>query len=185
MGANTLLKYLGEKGQQTPFQAAAVVSPPFDLARVAGCFPIWQRPYLCPTFLERFTPESNRSCPANGNGLDVQRIANAKTMRDFDDAFTAPLHGFRDADDYYEQNSCGQFLPGIRVPTLVIRAMDDPFFASDIPHAKLAQNEFLFPGLVAHGGHVAFAEGVWPDRFSYWAERQAARFLAAFLPERK
>ncbi len=182
LGANTLLKYLGERGQHTPFQAAAVVSPPFDLARVARAFQYGSGRIYAPRFLKDLRQKALDHAQLNGNGVDAQRVADAKTMRDFDDAFTAPLHGFHDADDYYKKNSCGQFLPGIRVPTLVIRAMDDPFFASDIPHAMLAQNEYLNPALVAHGGHVGFAEGVWPDRFHYWAERQAARFLAAFLP---
>jgi predicted alpha/beta-fold hydrolase len=136
-----------------------------------------------PRFLKDLRKKALDHARLNGNGVDVGRIANLQTMREFDNLFTAPMHGFRDADDYYKKNSCGQFLPGIRVPTLVIRAMDDPFFASDIPHTALVQNEFLFPGLVAHGGHVAFAEGIWPDRFRYWAERQAARFLAANLLE--
>jgi predicted alpha/beta-fold hydrolase len=111
----------------------------------------------------------------------MNRILNVSNMRDFDDAFTAPLHGFRDAEEYYEQNSSRYYVEGIRVPTLVMRAMDDPFFANDIPHAKLAANEHVLPALTAHGGHVAFAEGNHPRRFRYWAERQAARFLAGRL----
>ena len=117
----------------------------------------------------------------NGNTIDVQRILNAKSMREFDDAFTAPMHGFRDAAEYYALNSSGQFVQNIRVDTLVIRAMDDPFFASDIPHAALAGNAHIIPALTPYGGHVGFAEGIHPRKFSYWAERQAARFLAGQL----
>jgi uncharacterized protein len=181
LGANTLLKYLGEQGSETPIRAAAAVSPPFDLARVAQSFQSGSGRIYAPRFLKDLRRKALNHTRLNGHGLDVQRIFEAKTMRDFDNAFTAPLHGFRDADDYYTKNSCGQFLPAIRVPTLVIRAMDDPFFAGDIPHAMLAQNEYLITGLTPHGGHVGFTEGLWPDRFRYWAERQAARFLAAYL----
>jgi hypothetical protein len=119
----------------------------------------------------------------NGNEIDLQRILSVKSIREFDDAFTAPLHGYRDAAEYYALNSCGRFVQDIRVSTLVMRAMDDPFFASDIPHAALAGNEHIFPALTPYGGHVAFAEGTHPRRFRYWAERQAARFLAAHLHE--
>ena len=181
LGANTMLKYLGEQGEDTPIQAAAAVSPPFDLAHIARTFHLGSgRPYAA-RFMKSLRHKALNHAHFNGSGIDIQRVIDAKTMAEFDDAVTAPLHGFRDADDYYTRNSSGQFLPAIRVPTLVVRAMDDPFFGSDIPHMALAANEKLLPVLVPHGGHVAFAEGLWPRRFRYWAERQAARFLAQFL----
>ena len=95
----------------------------------------------------------------NGNAIDVHRVLKVKSMRDFDDAFTAPLHGYRDAAEYYAQNSCLHYLAGIRVHTLVMRAMDDPFFANDIPHAVWRPTNTILPALTPYGGHVAFAEG--------------------------
>jgi predicted alpha/beta-fold hydrolase len=181
LGANTLLKYLGEQGEELPIQAAAAVSPPFDLARIARTFHLGSgRPYAA-RFMKSLRHKALSHAQSNGSNIDIHRVLNAKTMVDFDDAVTAPLHGFHDAQDYYTRNSSAKFLPAIRVPTLVVRAMDDPFFGSDIPHMALAANENLLPVLVPHGGHVAFAEGLWPRRFHYWAERQAARFLAQFL----
>lgn len=183
LGGNMLLKYLGERGENTPIQAAAAVSPPFDLGRIARTFHVGSgRPYAS-SFMKSLRNKALIHAQMNGSKIDVQGVLAAKTMADFDDAVTAPLHGFRDADDYYARSSSGQFLSGIRVPTLVIRAIDDPFFGSDIPHMALAANENLLPLLVPHGGHVAFAEGWWPRRFRYWAERQAARFLAKFLDD--
>lgn len=183
LGANTLLKYLGERGEDTSIQAAAAVSPPFDLARIARTFHLGSgRPYA-PRFMKSLREKALNHAELNGSQIDIQRVMTAKTMVDFDDAVTAPLHGFQDADDYYSRNSSGKFLPDIRVPTLVIRAIDDPFFGSDIPHMALAANESILPILVPHGGHVAFAEGIWPRRFSYWAERQASRFLALHLQD--
>jgi predicted alpha/beta-fold hydrolase len=181
LGANMLLKYLGEQGANTPIQAAAAVSPPFDLGRIARTFHLGSgRPYAA-RFMKSLRAKALNHAHLNGSNIDIRRVINAKTMADFDDAVTAPLHGFRDADDYYARNSSGPFLPGIRVPTLIIRALDDPFFGSDVPHMALAANDKLLPLLEPHGGHVAFAEGLWPRRFRYWAERQAARFLAQFL----
>ncbi len=181
LGGNTMLKYLGEQGDDTPIQAAAAVSPPFDLAQIARTFHLGSgRPYAT-RFMKSLRQKALNHAQLNGSDINIQAVLNAKTMMDFDNAVTAPLHGFRDADDYYARNSSEQFLPGIRVPTLVVRAMDDPFFGSDIPHMALAANENLLPVLVPHGGHVAFAEGIWPRRFRYWAERQAASFLAKFL----
>lgn len=181
MGANTLLKYLGEQGGETSIGAAAVISPPFDLARVSANFSNGSGRLYASRFLKELRQKALAHAQENNPHLDTDLLLSVQTVLDFDNAFTAPLHGFRDAQDYYTKNSCGPYLPQIEVPTLIIRAMDDPLFAHDIPYASIAQNENLFPALVPHGGHVGFAEGVWPGRFQYWAERQAARFLQAKL----
>ena len=81
-------------------------------------------------------------------------------MREFDDLGTAKLAGFRDAEDYYCQCSSGQFLITIQTPTLIIRALDDPFFTpSDVPWDILNANTCLYPAIIKHGGHVGFIEG--------------------------
>ena len=183
LGANTLLKYLGEKGAETAVHVAAVVSPPFDLARVADSFERGEGRRYAGRFLHDLQNKALVHARRNGNSVDVHRIMNVKSMREFDDAFTAPLHGFRDAAEYYALNSSIHYVQDIRVKTLVMRAMDDPFFANDIPHAALAGNAFIIPALTPYGGHVAFAEGNRPRKFRYWAERQAARFLAVKLFE--
>ncbi len=181
LGGNTLLKYLGERGTAVPAVAAAVVSPPFDLARVSDAFDQGEGRRYADRFVKSLRLKALDHSRHNGVAIDLHRVYRATTMREFDEAFTAPLHGYRDADEYYRENSCINYLDGIRVPTLVIRAMDDPFFASDIPHARLEANPALLPALTPHGGHVAFAEGKYPQHFAYWAERQAARFLSEFL----
>ncbi len=183
LGANTLLKYLGEKGTDTAVEAAAVVSPPFDLGRVSETFDRGEGRRYATRFLRDLQSKAVRHARQNGNAVDVQRILNVKSMREFDDAFTAPLHGYRDAAEYYALNSCIHYVQDIAVDTLVMRSMDDPFFASDIPHAALAGNAHITPALTPYGGHVAFAEGNHPRKFRYWAERQAARFLATHLHE--
>ena len=183
LGANMLLKYLGEKGEDTAVRAAAVVSPPFDLGRVSEAFEKSEGRRYARRFLRELQSKALVHARRNGSPVNLHRIMNVQSMRDFDDAFTAPLHGFRDAAEYYAVNSSGNFVPDIRVKTLVMRALDDPFFASDIPHAVLAANENIIPALTPHGGHVGFAEGNHPRKFRYWAERQAARFLATFLQE--
>ena len=113
--------------------------------------------------------------------VDVQAALAAQTLQQLDEAFTAPLHGFRDAQDYYARCSSRRFLPGIRVPTLVLRAKDDPLIpAEDIPFDLLQANPALFSGITEQGGHVGWIEGL-PGRYRFWAERQTARFLAALL----
>ena len=183
LGANLLIKYLGEMGVHTAVRAAVAVSPPFDLGRIADTFEQGEGRLYALRFIRDLQKKALLLSQRNGIAIDMQRILNVKSMREFDEAFTAPLHGYRDADEYYALNSCGRFVPSIRVPTLVIRALDDPMFAHDIPHAALAGNDQITPALTPHGGHVAFAEGNFPRRFHYWAERQAARYLATYLLE--
>jgi predicted alpha/beta-fold hydrolase len=181
LGANLLLKYLGEKGSNAVVRAAVAVSPPFDLGRIADNFEQGEGRFYGLRFIRHLQKKALLLSRRNGSTIDLQRILNVKSMREFDEAFTAPLHGFCDADEYYALNSSGGFVPSLRVHTLVIRALDDPMFAHDIPHSALAANNHITLALTPHGGHVAFAEGNFPQRFRYWAERQAARYLADHL----
>ena len=182
LGGNLLIKYLGEAGDQTPLQAAAVVSPPFDLRRSAESFENGNGRIYARGFIKSLRQKVQNHAHIIGEKVNLDCILEARTLREFDEALTAPLHGFRDANDYYAQCSSGQFISAVRTPTLIIRALDDPFFAHDIPQADIANNPYLFPALTQHGGHVAFFEGAFPGKLQYWAERQAARFLMKFLP---
>jgi predicted alpha/beta-fold hydrolase len=181
LGANLLLKYLGEKGSNTAVSAAVAVSPPFDLGRIADTFVQGEARHYGQRFMHDLQKKALLLAQRDDNAINFQRILAIQNMREFDEAFTAPLHGFRDADEYYALNSSGRFVSDIHTDTLIIRALDDPMFAHDIPHAALARNEHITSALTPHGGHVAFAEGNNPRRFRYWAERQAARYLAAHL----
>jgi uncharacterized protein len=101
------------------------------------------------------------------------------TFREFDDAYTGPLHGFRDAQDYWARCSAKQFLPSVRVPTLIVSALDDPFLAPDcFPYAEARASEWVTLETPAHGGHVGFVSG----GADYWSERRAAEFLTAAAP---
>ena len=112
---------------------------------------------------------------------DYDAIHRARSFRDFDHAATAPLHGFESATDYYARSSSAGYLTRIRVPTLLVHALDDPFLPdSALPRTALATNPLLEAAWTEHGGHVGFIGGS-PRRPAFWAERQAARFLAARL----
>ena len=98
---------------------------------------------------------------------------------------TAALHDFRDAYDYWARVGCGQFLPGVRVPLLLVSAADDPFNpGSTLPHAQVAANPWLVPSFAERGGHVGFVHGV-PWRTRHWAEEQVERFFAALDDARR
>ena len=184
LGGNVLLKFLGEEalaGRQTALVAAAAVSVPYDLAAGAR----YTETGLARAYVWRLLWSLRRKVRARardlGDRMDVRAALAARTFRAFDDAATAPLHGFRDASDYYARSSSGQFLAHISVPTCVIQAQDDPFLPAEaIPMATIRENPVLEAAISETGGHVGFVTGTpWGPRF--WAEARAATFVATRL----
>lgn len=184
MGGNVLLKYLGEHARSRDHvlpEVAAAVSVPFDLAvsadhigRGANRLYLW---YL----LRKLKRKIRGKRTLLDGRVDVGRALSARGFRDFDDASTAPLHGFRDADDYYARSSSRQFLSAIEVTTFLIQAEDDPFLpATAIPNEAIARNPKIESRFVARGGHVGFVMGTpWKPRF--WAEAMAAAYVVGRL----
>jgi predicted alpha/beta-fold hydrolase len=184
LGANMLLKYLGERGESSLIRAAVAVSVPFNLG--AGADKLWRsfmgRAYTR-HFVGRLVGKYRLKREVRGElespPLDEERILAARSFREFDDALTARLHGFRDVDDYYDSSSSARFLHAVRVPTLLVQALDDPFVdEAALPTEAIDRNPALHRAFVPHGGHVGFIAGP-PHRPWFWAEREAARFLAA------
>lgn len=184
LGGNALLKYLGESGDSISklVDGAVAVSVPYDLSQGADYLDrpsariyrgyllgklrkkVWAKRELMPSF------------------VDAKIASTAENFRIFDDAVTSRLHGFSDADDYYRQSSCKQFLGGIRVPTLLIQAADDPFQPhTTMPHREVEENPFLVAAFSKAGGHVGFVGKSTPWQPLFWAEREAGRFMAHIL----
>lgn len=116
--------------------------------------------------------------------FDHASLARAESIYDFDDAVTAPVHGFADAHDYYSRSSSLGFIDRIRVDTLLLSAVDDPFLPPDVldeVRAVAARNPHLSLEFTPRGGHVGFVGGRWPWRPEYYAERRVCDFLAAAL----
>ena len=112
------------------------------------------------------------------------RVESARTLYDFDDAVTAPVHGFGGADDYYARSSSIRYLSLIRVPTLLLSASDDPFLPAEVLGAVrkvAAENELIEVEFPARGGHVGFVSGSNPFRPFYYAEWRMTEFLAKAL----
>ena len=179
LGGNMLLKYLGEQGAASPVKAAAAVSVPFDLA--AGSDKLDRSP-MGRFYGWHFTRRLRAKVRAKRHLLpaDIREAAvrAARTLRAFDDAATARLYGFRDSDHYYAASGSARYLHAIRVPTLLVQAMDDPFVdAESIPRDVIAANPCLATAFTEAGGHVGFIAGS-PRRPAFWAEAQVARFLA-------
>lgn len=185
LGGNVVLRWLGEQGgAAATVRAAAAVSVPYDLARGADhSMSGAGRPYALRLIAELRAKARAKAALVAGR-VDLERTLRARTFREFDEAFTAPLHGFRDADDYYAQGSSAPWLSGIAVPTLAIHALDDPFLPSTaLPLAALRANPAITLALSDRGGHVGFVAGSpWSPRFL--AEQRLARFFAAALAAR-
>ena len=181
LGANALLKLLAETGEEAPVDAAAAVSTPFDLAACAlvldapwGSGALYRREFL--RTLRRKALSKLREHPACG--LSPEAVRGARTLRAFDDAFTAPSNGYRDADDYYARASSGPLLPRIRRPVLCISAEDDPMIPVETLPASIP-NPMVQLLRTQRGGHVGFLAGSLV-RPRFWAEAQAVEFLAQF-----
>jgi len=178
LGGNVLLKYLGERGSSSDLVAAAAWSVPFDLAAGAR--------FMEHGFARHYVGRLLRSLKAKvrarrndlGRFIDIERTLKAKTFWEFDDAATAPLHGFTGADDYYHRSSSSTFIPEIMVPTVIIHSRDDPFLPADaIPESAMHANPAVTPVISDHGGHVGFVAGSSPVGLRFWAEEFIARWL--------
>lgn len=184
LGGNVLLKLLGERddGGRGLIDAAAVVSVPYDLA--AGCA-LLERSLMGRAYSRYFLQSLRRKLETKSDRLasviDLGAARRAETIREFDDRVTAPLNGFADASEYYEECSSNRFLSGVEVPTLLLHSMDDPFLpASAIPRRQAEDNEELRLLLSPRGGHVGFVTGS-PLQPRFWGEEACASFLAAKL----
>ena len=186
LGGNVLLKYLGERGTSVvpQIKAAASVSVPFDLARASahinrGFARIYQR-----HFIRSLKSKARKKLERFPDLITVQRLARIKTMYEFDDEVTAPVHGFQNANHYYSSSSSLGWIERISIPTLLLNAVDDPFLPrvvlDDVTRVA-EKNPNLHLEFPRHGGHVGFIAGWNPLRPSYYAERRACEFLAKHL----
>ena len=159
------------------------VSVPFDLARCAAWL---SRGLPGRTYGNHFMRALQGKIRAKRRILedvvDVERALAARTVVEYDDALTAPLHGFAGAADYYARADARPHLGRIRVPVLLVHSLDDPFAAPDaFPDAAVAANPHLAAAYTDRGGHLGFVEAALPWRPRFWAERETASFLALRL----
>jgi uncharacterized protein len=183
LGGNVLLKFLGERGKDLPktLRGAATISVPFDLARSSkrinrGFSRLYQRFFL--GSLRRKAGEKAKRFP---DLAPVDRIASLRTLEDFDNLVTGPLHGFADAQDYYARSSSLAYLEAIRLKTLLISAVDDPMLPAEVldeVREIARKNPALEIEFVQKGGHAGFITGSVPWRPFYYAEYRVGEFFA-------
>jgi predicted alpha/beta-fold hydrolase len=181
MGGNVLLKWLGESKHHNPLVAAVAVSVPFELHKAAesigrGATGRFYENYFLKPMKEKIMMKMARH-PGALDGFDENRLATIRSVKEFDDYITAPMHGFKDAMDYYFKSSSRYFLEKIQVPTLIIHAKDDPFMTEDIIPEYDEVSSVVRMEVYDRGGHVGFVSGANPFRPHYWLEERIPAFI--------
>jgi predicted alpha/beta-fold hydrolase len=179
LGGNLTLKYLGEESTQLSkkIKAGCVFSTPCYLKTAShelasGFNKVYTQNFVSTLRQKVYDKEEM----LKENGFDTSVVKKLKDLPAFDDFFTAPLHGFKDADDYYEQCSSKFFLKDIKVPTLIVNAANDPFLSAECyPYEEAEGNPFLDLEVPEHGGHVGFYQRSRGNVM--WSEARILSFL--------
>ena len=175
LGANMALKYVGE-GNEIPKEVKAViaVSTPCDLKGSCDELLSLKNRHYAIRFLDHLKKKLDPKLIQFPNNISVTDYKSIKTLKDFDDVYTSKAHGFEDAFDYYKKASCLQFLPNIKVPSLIINALNDSFLSANCYPVKEAKhNPNLFLEMPKYGGHVGFID----KKNVYYNEKRALEFV--------
>ena len=183
LGGSVLLKYLGENGVSTPLDAAVSVSVPLNLHDSAAALSVGFSNIYQYHLLKRMKKAIRRKFDQYTAAFDWHRTMNARTFAEFDDAVTAPLHGFSGKDEYYDRCSSVDFLADIRRPTLVINALDDPFMTPAAIPEEDRLSEDVQIEVCSGGGHVGFISGGLPWRPEYYLPKRIIGFLDSRISE--
>jgi len=178
LGGNLILKYLGEnKNQLNKIKKGVAISVPLHLSSSSKKISSLENTMYSKRFLKTLKQKVILKSKAHPKEIPIQMLKNIKTLADFDNYLTGPLHGFSDAEEYYEINSSLYFLEQIKVPTLVLNALNDPFLSDLCFPTKLARKlEKVFFEFPKKGGHVGFTS----DNFEkpYYSELRAVEFIS-------
>lgn len=180
MGGNLTLLYLGQQGEQVDsrISGAVVYSVPADLAGSADMLALPSRKIYMQRFLNDLHGKMQEKSELFPDLIDVSGFRDIRNFHEFDNRYTAPLHGFKDAQDYWENCSALFRLKDIRVPSLMINAADDPFLSpACFPDSKKVLGSYVKLEVPKWGGHVGFVEHA-KDGY-YWSERRALMFVGS------
>jgi predicted alpha/beta-fold hydrolase len=182
LGGNALLRWAEEAGHSAAHTARAVsaICSPIDLAAAGAAIDRgFNKQVYARRFLRTMVPKALRKLQQHPGLFDGERLQRASTIYEFDNLFTAPLHGFRNTEDYWTRAAAKPHLHRIRIPALVLNARNDPFVPGhSLPHAAEvgAYVTLWQPG---HGGHVGFAAGglpghllTMPEQVCGWLSKQ-------------
>ncbi len=181
MGANILLKYLGEQGNKTTLETAVAVSPPFQLRNMSNRIRHGTSRFYQWYLLKGLRKFYHQKFRYRNAPFDIEKLHTYNSFWSFDDKVTAPVNGFKGAVDYYRQASCLKYLIDIKKPTLIIHAIDDSIMTPDIIPAPDKLSPEITLELSAHGGHLGFVDGTLLHP-TFWLNQRIPEFLSHFLP---
>jgi predicted alpha/beta-fold hydrolase len=178
LGGNLTLKYLGGIGTNidSRIKSAVGISVPCDLASSSKQLERRSNRIYMARFMRSLRAKIREKAKRFPKQLNLDGLEKMRSFAEFDDAYTAPIHGFAGASDYWTQCSCRPVLTQIAVPTLLINALDDPFMTPECyPHDAANTNPEFTLETPTHGGHLGFV--TLGDEGTYWSERRAVEFL--------
>ena len=177
LGGNALLRWLGESQQQARIvDAACAISAPLDLAAGGAALSSGFNMIYTRNFLQSLKPKCLKKLDQFPRLFDREKMLSAKNLYEFDNVVTAPLHGYRDTNDYWHRASAKHILNDICVPTLIFNAQNDPFLpARHLPRKASSHVTLEYP---KHGGHVGFASGKIPGNLE-WLSHKMLHFFNA------
>lgn len=177
LGGNLVLKYLGERGAglDPRIVKGFAASVPVDLAAGAERSARWDNRLYMEYFMRKLRRKVEAKAAMFPGQVDLTGYRSIRTFQEFDERYTAPFNGFDGAEHYWAESSSRQFLPDIRVPTLLLQAADDPLLPEACyPEPEADTNPHLYLEIPRHGGHVGFCD-IGP---TYYSERRAMEFFA-------
>jgi hypothetical protein len=182
LGGNLAVKLAGElgDGSDPPVRAVVAISPTIDLARCVDAIERRSNVVYQWNFVRHLKERMHRKVLAWPGSFDLGPLGRIRTIREFDEAYTAPHHGFLGATDYYHRASSMRVVDRIRIPALILAAEDDPFVpAAQFREPVVQGNPHVRVRVERHGGHCGFVGEAGTDGDGYWAEEMAVRFLEA------
>jgi len=181
LGGNILLKYLGESGTDSRLTAAGAACVPLDLYKCSEALNTGFSKFYQYYLLNHMKNSVRQKFDQHTAAFDWNRAMSAETFAEFDDAVTAPLHGFAGMNDYYDKCSSAQFLKDIVRPTLIVNSLDDPFMTPGVIPDRERISEHVLLEIAEGGGHVGFVDGGTPWRPEYYLPRRLLGFLKEHL----
>ena len=184
LGGNLALKLAGDYGPDAPayLKAVVAVSPVMDLPRCVAALERGSNAVYQWNFVRNLKTRLRRKVAAFPGRFTAEPLTRVRSVRDFDEAYTAPHFGFRDAADYYHRASALRVVARIGVPALVLSAGDDPFVpAVSFADPAITGNRRITTLVTGHGGHCAFVAPAGGAHDGYWAEWKAVEFCKTML----
>ncbi len=178
LGANVILKYLGEEGEKLSekISKAVAFSVPCDLTTASLELAKWQNAVYMKKFMDSLKAKVKQKEHLITGNIDLRKVYRSRTFEDFDNAFTAPVFGFMNAEDYWIKASSRPFLNKIKIPFLIINAFDDSFLSKECYPFDIAEdNPLCHLEVPNRGGHVGFVSA--DKNGFYWSEQRAMNFI--------